>query len=170
VRARLPGRADHLLAALDPEAAHVVVLCGDPGRGWRDLAVDIGTEERPTVRRVRRVSFELLVTGAEAAELGPHLRAEHDGSLHCYQFAALPDDGLHLPLAVPRQHLAQLMRGKGLDLMIELPHDNEVALLTSVDRALLQPLLERLRRHMAAQQPAAERRSPAAHRAQRGSR
>lgn len=94
-----PGHADELLSALDPDSPFVLIECGDPSRGWHDALVTIGPESSPSSRLVRNVSFDVLVTPADAAGLGPLLRAEHDGQLRAVQLMREPSAHFRLPAA-----------------------------------------------------------------------
>jgi len=105
------GHADELLAAVDPQAAYVLVEFGNPSRGWHDAPVLIGGEASPHVRRVRNLHFDLLVTGTELAALGALMRREHDGSLTCYQFKEKPRADFRLPDHEPARTHA--MQGQG---------------------------------------------------------
>jgi len=137
-----PGHADELLAALDPDVSFVVIECGDPSLGWHDALVAIGEEVTPRLRRVRNLAFDLLVNPSEAASLGPLVRTEHDGSLRCYQLNAEPRSGFRLPDVGHGR--AEAMRGFGVHLMVDLPHDGEGAAITSTGAAALDAFVGRL--------------------------
>ena len=138
------GHADELLAAVDPQAAYVVVECGNPGRGWHDAPVRIGDEAAPQVRRVRGLHFDLLVAGAELTALGSLMRREHDGSLTCYQFEEEPKADFRLPDREPARTHA--MRGQGVLLHVQLPHDGESAVVSSPEESVLEAFAARLYR------------------------
>ena len=136
------GHADELLAAVDPQAAHVIVECGNPSLGWHNAPVLIGNEAAPQVRRVRGLHFDLLVTGTELAALGPLMRDEHDGSLTCYQLKEKPKADFRLPDQEPARTHA--MRGQGVLLHVWLPHDGESAVILSPHRPVVEAFATRL--------------------------
>lgn len=123
-----PGRADLLLAALDPTAAYVLIETYDGVHGWHEAFVSISPTEPPKRRLVRRLAFELLVDPTEAAEIGSHLHETGRGFM-MYQFRQQPRADFHLP-DCPKGR-ADAMRGHGVELSIDLPHDGEVAVVAS---------------------------------------
>jgi hypothetical protein len=134
-----PGHADELLEGLDPDYEFVLIKCGDPTLGWHDAQVAIGRGQT-RVFRVRNLAFDVLVTPAEAVELGPQLREQHDGSLTCIQFDREPRAEVQLP----ERGRAAAMRGLGVVVTVTLPHDGEVAVVASADAEALRRFVSRL--------------------------
>ena len=119
-----PGRADLLLAALPDDGPFVMLTCGNPKLGWHIAPVSID-DEPPSPRRVRGLSFELLVSTKEAREIGPLVRSSHDGSLDCYVLTREPPESFR-PTVQSLQH-ASFWAAMGLSLAVRLPHEGEVA-------------------------------------------
>ena len=65
-----PGRADVLLRALDPDWPFVLIETWDGNSDWHEATVSLGAQDETRLRLVRRHRFDLLVTPAEAAEIG----------------------------------------------------------------------------------------------------
>ena len=143
-----PGRADVLLSALDPDWPFVLIETGDGNSDWHEATVSVGPQDRPRLRLVRHHRFDLLVTPAEAIEIGRHLHAQGvgGGGLGCYQFRQRPRATFRLPdYSRPRPRArADAMRGQGVDLAIDLPHDGEVAVVCSPNKTALMEYLQRL--------------------------
>jgi hypothetical protein len=137
-----PGHADELLGALDPTVPFVLIECGNPRRGWHDALVTIGPESSPVSRRVRNVSFDVLTTPAEASGLGPLLRADHDGRLRAIQLTRQPSAHFRLPMV--DRGLARAMRGLGVHLIIDLPHDGEIANIRATQASVLRAFTGRI--------------------------
>ena len=70
------------------------------------------------------------------------LATNSGGGFGCYQFRQRPRADFHLP-DYP-QGRADAMRGQGVELVIDLPHDMEVAVLSSPSKAALSHYLRRL--------------------------
>lgn len=121
------GHADDLLAALDPDHAFVLIETWDGDPDWHEVVVSAGGADSPRTRFVRRHSFDLLVTPAEAVEIGVHLRNEGvaGGGLSCYQFRQPPKATFRLPDSA-KGH-ADALHGQGVAIAIDLPHDSETA-------------------------------------------
>ena len=134
-----PGHADVLLSALDPGAGFVLIETWDGIPGWHDALVTIGAAQEPRTRLVRHHRFDLLVTPTEAIEIGQQLRSQGiaGGGLGCYQFPERPRPDFRLPEDARAR--ADAMRGQGVVLRIDLPHDGEVAVAWS-------PMKEQLER------------------------
>lgn len=139
-----PGHSDVLLAALDPEAAFVLIETWDGNSDWHEAQVSVAVGDEPRTRLVRHHSFDLLVTPEEAIEVGLSLRAQGktSGGLECHQFRQRPRPEFHLP-GNPRAR-ADAMRGHDVLLSIELPHDAEVAVVSSPSRPDLEGYISRL--------------------------
>ena len=135
-----PGRADLLLQALDPTAEFVLIETSDGEPDWHEAVVSVSPTEAPRPRLVRRHSFDLLVTPEEAAEIGDHLHESGRGFL-CFQFRRRPTD-FDLP-DYPRGR-ADAMRGQGVELSIDLPHDGDLAVVVSPSRPSVEAFLRRL--------------------------
>ncbi|MBM0124577.1 hypothetical protein [Pimelobacter simplex] len=106
--------------------------------------MSIGLDDVPHRRLVRRHSFDLLVSPAEAAVIGVRLRLQglSGGGFLCHQFQQRPKATFQLPER-PRAR-SDAMRGQGVELTIDLPHDTEVAVVTSPFRANLERFTSRL--------------------------
>lgn len=139
-----PGHADVLLAALHPDHPFVLIETWDGIGDWHKATVRIGADDEPRPRLVRKHSFDLLVSPAEAAEIGSLLRAQgmSGGGFRCHQFQRHPKATFHVPDSL--QASAGAQRGQGVELSIELPHDGEPALVSSPNRANLDAFLARL--------------------------
>lgn len=140
-----PGRADRLLHALDPDLPWVLIETWDGQADWHEAMVSVGVHEEPRVRLVRHHSFDLLTTPAEAREIGAHLHAQGilGGGLVAFQFRSKPRPTFRLPDYAQGQ--ADAMRGHGVELVINLPHDGEVAVVTSLHESAAAAYAERLR-------------------------
>jgi len=136
-----PARAAHLLAALDPTAGFVVIETYDGVNGWHESIVSVSPDEEPRRRLVRHHSFELLVDPVEAAEIGRHLSASGRGFM-AYQFRDRPPAQFDLP-EHPKGR-AEAMRGQGVVLAIDLPHDGELAVVASPSKDAVDEFLLRL--------------------------
>jgi hypothetical protein len=139
-----PGRADVLLGPLDSDWPFVLIETWDGNPGWHEATVSVGAHDEPRLRLVRHHRFDLLVTPAEAIEIGRHLHAQGPagGGLVCYQFRERPRAGFRLP-DDPRGR-ADAMRGQGVDLAIDLPHDGEVAVVCSPNETAVIEYVQRL--------------------------
>jgi hypothetical protein len=71
-----PGRADVLLAALNPDCAYVLIETWDGDRDWHEAVVSVGIGEEPRTRVVRKHRFDALVSPEEATAIGRHLHAQ----------------------------------------------------------------------------------------------
>ena len=141
-----PGHADQLLRGLDPALPFVLIETWDGQPGWHEATVSVGPNEVPRPRTVRQHGFELLVTPAEAIEIGAHLRAQglSGGGLGCFQFRDRPRDTFRLPDYSTGR--ADAMRGQRVEIAIDLPHDEEVAVVSSPTESVLIDYLARLSR------------------------
>lgn len=139
-----PGRADVLLAALNPDSAYVLIETWDGDRDWHEAVVSVGVGEEPRTRVVRKHRFDVLVSPEEATAIGRHLHAQgvSGRGFRCYQFRQRPRADFRLP-HYP-QGCADAMRGQGVELAIDLPHDMEVAVVSSPSKAALSHYLRRL--------------------------
>jgi hypothetical protein len=140
-----PGYADVLLRTLDPLMPYVLIETWDGKSEWHEATVSVGPDDEPRSRLVRRHRFDLLVSPAEAVEIGVHLSAEARdgwGGLGCFQFRRRPRSTFHLPDS-PRSR-ADAMRGQGVELEIDLPHDGEVAVVRSPLESNLVQFMRRL--------------------------
>jgi hypothetical protein len=139
------GHADELMAALNPVLDVVVVEdASGGGPGWYDAQVALGGEPT-TTHRVRGVTFDLLVTPSRALEVGPSLRTSGSGQLFCWQAARLPGDK-HFRLSTKRASgMRSAMAGLGIELVIDLPHDAEVAVLSAQEESVALAAARRLR-------------------------
>ena len=139
-----PGRADVLLAALNPDSAYVLIETWDGKRDWHEAVVSVGVGEEPRTRVVRHHGFDVLVSPQEATAIGRHLHAQGlvGGGFICYQFRQRPRASFRLP-DYP-QGRADAMRGQGVELAIDLPHDGEVAVVNSPSKAALSDYMRRL--------------------------
>jgi hypothetical protein len=138
------GQADLLLAALDPDLPFVVIETWDGDPGWHEATVRVGATGELRTRTVRRNSFDLLLSPKEAVEIGQYLRVQgvSGGGLTCYQFRARPRSDFRLP-AQPKAR-SDAMRGLGVELLIDLPHHGEVAVVSSPARSALDAFVARL--------------------------
>lgn len=138
------AHADQLLASLDRSAPFVLIETWDGYLDWHEAVVSVGSDDGPRPRTVRRHTFDLLVTPTEAVEIGRQLRGQGvaGGGLVCYQFRSRPHADFRLPDQGRRR--ADAMRGLGVELMIDLPHDGEVAVVSSPDKAVLEGYAARL--------------------------
>ncbi len=136
-----PGRADLMLAALDPTAGFVLIETYDGGDGWHEAVVSVSPDETSRPRLVRHNRFELLVDPIEAAEIGRHLHASGRGFMS-YQFRERPRADFYLP-KYP-QGRADAMRGQGVELAIDLPHDGDLAVVCSPTKVLVDEYVQRL--------------------------
>lgn len=139
-----PGHADILLGAIDHRWPFVLIETWDGIPGWHEAIVSIGIDDEPRPRLVRRHSFDLLVSPAEAAEIGRRLRKQGlgGGGFLCHQFQQRPKATFWLPER-PRPR-ADAMRGQGVELTIDLPHDTEVAVVSSPVKANVDAFASRL--------------------------
>lgn len=139
-----PGRADLLLGGLDPALPFVLIETWDGQSDWHEAAVSVGPDEPPRRRIVRSHRFDVLVTPAEAIEIGAHLHAQglSGGGLGCFQFRVRPPATFRLPEWSKGR--ANAMRGQGVELAIDLPHDDEVAVVSSPTESNLLEYVRRL--------------------------
>ena len=139
-----PGRADVLLAALDPDCAYALIETWDGDRDWHEAVVSVGVGEEPRTRVVRHHRFDVLVSPKEATAIGRHLHAQGlaGGGFGCYQFRHRPRASFRLP--DDPQGRADAMRGQGVELAIDLPHNGEVAVVRSPSKAALSDYMRRL--------------------------
>ena len=137
------ARADNLLGALDPDAMFVLIETWDGNWDWHEATVSVGPQDEPRTRLVRHHRFDLLVTAAEALEIGRHFHARRidGGGLGCYQFRQRPRADFRLPDS-PRGR-ADAMRGQGVDLAIDLPRAGEVAEVCSPSKPTLIEYIQR---------------------------
>jgi hypothetical protein len=126
-----PGHADVLLGALRTDWLFVLIETWDGQTDWHEAIVSVGTNDDPQPRLVRHHSFDLLVTPADASQIGTHLRAQglSGGGLGAYQFRERPRSNFRLPDW--SRGRADAMRGQRVELAIDLPHDEEVAVVSS---------------------------------------
>lgn len=141
-----PARADVLLSALDPDWPFVLIETWDGNSDWHEATVSVGPQDAPRPRLVRHHRFDLLVSPAEAIEIGRHLHAERadGGGLGCYQFRQRPRATFRLPDYSRPRARADAMRGHGVDLAIDLPHEQEVAVVCSPNMTALTEYVHRL--------------------------
>ena len=139
-----PGHADVLLGALDPHLPYVLIETWDGESDWHEATVSVGPDDQPRSRVVRRHRFDLLVSPAEAIEIGAHLRAQglSGGGLGCFQFRQRPRSTFRLPDA--SRSRADAIRGQRVELAIDLPHDDEVAVVSSPIEANVVQFVRRL--------------------------
>ncbi len=139
-----PGHADVLLGAIDPQWPFVLIETWDGIPDWHEAIVSIGTEDQPRARLVRKHVFDLLVSPAEAAEIGGYLRGQGftGGGVQCHQFRQRPSATFRLPDSSMAR--ADAMRGRGVELTIDLPHDAEPAVVSSPSKANLEAFVARL--------------------------
>lgn len=139
-----PGHADLLLAALDAAMSFVLIESWDGISDWHEAVVRIGADAEPRLRVVRRLSFDLLVAPSEAAEIGGQLRelGVAGGGLLCHQFRQRPHANFHMPDSGKAR--ADAARGQGVELTIDLPHDGEVAVVSSPSEDNLKAYVRRL--------------------------
>lgn len=139
-----PGRADLLLEGLDPAFPFVLIETWDGQRDWHEATVSVGRDEAPRRRIVRYHRFDVLVSPAEAVEIGAHLHAQglSGGGLGCFQFRERPRATFRLPEWSKGR--ADAMRGQRVELSIDLPHDGEVAVVCSPTESNLLAYVRRL--------------------------
>ena len=106
--------------------------------------VSVGPGDAPRLRVVRHHQFGLLVTPADAVEIGAHLhaRGRRGGGLGCFQFRRRPPAIFRLPET--SRGRADAMRGQAVEMAIELPHDGEVAVVASPNESSLVEYVARL--------------------------
>jgi hypothetical protein len=139
-----PGHADLLLGGLDPAFPFVLIETWDDQSDWHEAIVSVGLDEQPRRRIVRHHRFDVLVTPAEAIEIGAHLHAQglKGGGLGCFQFRQRPRATFRLPEW--SEGRANAMRGQGVELAIDLPHDGEVAVVYSPTESNLLQYVDKL--------------------------
>ncbi len=139
-----PGHADILLGALDPHAPFVVIESMSGIHDWHEAIVSIGTRDEPQPRLVRRHTFDLLVDPSDAAQIGVHLRHQGlaGGGFMCHQFRQRQPATFKLPNSPSAR--ADAVRGQGVELTIDLPHDGEVAVVSALSQSNLVAFMERL--------------------------
>lgn len=139
-----PGHADELLAALDPELPFVLIETWDGLADWHEAVVSVGPDDEARPRLVRRHSFDLLVSPGEAYEVGVHLRAQGlaGGGFGCFQFRERPTSEFRLPASPEGRRSA--MQRQGVQIAIDLPHDGEVAVVSSLSRTTLDAYFRRV--------------------------
>jgi hypothetical protein len=76
---RLARSCRRLLSALDPDWPFVLIETRDGNSDWHEATVSVGPQDQPRLRLVRHHRFDLLVTPAEAIEIGRHLHAQGVG-------------------------------------------------------------------------------------------
>lgn len=133
-----------LLGGLDPAWPFVLVETWDGQSDWHEAVVGVGPHELPRRRTVRRHQFDVLVDPAEAREIGVQIRAQGTagGGFACFQFRERPRASFRLPEW--SRGRADAMRGQGVEIAVELPHDNEVAVVWSPKESTLRDYLDRL--------------------------
>lgn len=141
-----PAHLSEVARAVDPAVGVVVVEGhGVVGWGWRTLATPLSAALPSSARpwTVRRMSLDLLLTPAQLVEVAPELQAATDGGALVWQSTRRPPDGFALG-SKDGHGRAAAMRGLDIRLVIDVPHDGEVAVLLSPTEALLRAALERL--------------------------
>jgi hypothetical protein len=141
-----PAHLSEITRAIDPGVDFVVVEdhCA-ADRRWRTLEVPLSDRSDSPARRwtVRRVSLDLLLTPAQMADAAPELQTATDGGALIWQSSRRPPDAF----ALRDKHgpaRAAAIRGLDIRLVIDIPHDGELAVLTAPTEALLVQALERL--------------------------
>jgi hypothetical protein len=142
---RLARSCRRLLSALDPDWPFVLIETRDGNSDWHEATVSVGPQDQPRLRLVRHHRFDLLVTPAEAIEIGRHLHAQGvgGGRLGCYQFRQRPRATFRLP-DYSRPRADAMRRGQRVDLAIDLPHDGEVAVVWSPNKTAVIEYVQRL--------------------------
>ncbi|MCC2322261.1 hypothetical protein [Cellulomonas xiejunii] len=141
-----PAHLSDIVRATDPGLEFVVVEdhCAADWR-WTPLAVPLSEHSDAPASRwtVRRMSFDLLLTPVQLRDAAPELQTATDGGALIWQSSRRPPD----TFALRDKHgsaRAAAMRGLDIRLVIDVPHDGEVAVLTAPTEALLVRALERL--------------------------
>lgn len=141
-----PAHLSEIARAVDPGLEFVVVEdhCVVDWR-WRTLEAPLSDHSHPPVSRwtVRRMSLDLLLTPAQLRDAARELQTATDGGALVWQSSRRPPDGFALR-AKQGPARAAAIRGLDIRLVIDVPHDGEVAVLTAPTEALLVQALERL--------------------------
>lgn len=141
-----PAHLSEITRAVDPGLDFVVVEdhCAVDWR-WQTLEVPLSDQPGSTAHHwtVRRMSLDLLLTPAQLTDAAPELQTATDGGALVWQSSRRPPGAF----ALRDKHgpaRAAAMRGLDIRLVIDVPHDGEVAVLTAPTEALLVQALERL--------------------------
>ncbi|GEM_PF-2798661 len=141
-----PAHLSEIARAVDPGLDFVVLEdhCATDWQ-WRTLEVPLSDHADSPASRwtVRLLQFDLLLTPAQLTQAAPELQTASDGGATIWQSSRRPPDGF----ALRHKHgtaRAAAMRGLDIRLVIDVPHDGEVALLTAPTEALMVQALERL--------------------------
>ncbi|MFD6094146.1 hypothetical protein ACFWGN_18690 [Oerskovia sp. NPDC060338] len=140
-----------LVRALDLEVPFVVIEGHLPFRsGWHDVDIPLAAPDVAGVRRVRGLRYDLLMSPAEVLDAADELDRAGQGWLFAWQAIRMPPPDLLLDGKSGRARSAAV-RGCGVTLILDLPHADESAVLTSPDRTRLLGAVGRLERHLATQ-------------------